>query len=45
MELENRRIVGAEVRERTRGKGGKSWMALNIAVTTGLYSKGYGKLL
>ena len=34
VELENRRRVGAEVREITRGKEGKSWMAMNTIVKT-----------
>lgn len=34
MELENRRIVGAEVREMTKGKEGESCMALNTTVKT-----------
>lgn len=33
VELENRR-VGAEVRQITRGKEGKSWMAMNTIVKT-----------
>lgn len=34
VELENRRIVGAEVREMTRGKEAESCMALNTTVKT-----------